>query len=292
MDNYLSKMKKPKLNSTSLTPLYNYWFKHLLSRCSRLFKWNTNNMINQKHIELPLILNGHCAVFDFEGLKCLGGCMGGKPKFYPDEYENYFVSSANGKSFQLEIDKNCVMIDNDNMRIGFKDMCHKYALELAHNDVTMIMCLVSYRNIIGVPIASTSKTKIEIDNYINNLFNGVIKSVQDMAFMGVEFKEVNVNKNVSISELTENRNKILEKFYNELGIKTNIEKKGNLITEELDSNNTMLAFNVNDLLDCRKDACEKINNMFGVNWSVELSPEIQAILEKGANDIEKNNITE
>ena len=54
----------------------------------------------------------------------------------------------------------------------------------------------------------------------------------------------------------------------------------------------MLAFNVNDLLDCRKDACEKINDMFGVNWSVELSPEIQAILEKGGNDVEKSAITE
>lgn len=59
-----------------------------------------------------------------------------------------------------------------------------------------------------------------------------------------------------------------------LGINnTETEKKERLVTDEVNGNNEFINSNLKTRLECYKDACEKINKMFGLNISVELNEE-------------------
>ena len=49
-----------------------------------------------------------------------------------------------------------------------------------------------------------------------------------------------------------------------------IEKKERLITDEATANDEQQLFNVGAMLKARQEACEKINEMFGLNISVDL----------------------
>jgi hypothetical protein len=48
----------------------------------------------------------------------------------------------------------------------------------------------------------------------------------------------------------------------------------------------MLLLNISDMLDSRKRGAEKVNNLFGTNFSVELAKEIQYTAEGPENESE------
>lgn len=50
----------------------------------------------------------------------------------------------------------------------------------------------------------------------------------------------------------------------------------------------MLLFNITDMLEARKRSAERVNKLFGVNWSVDVSPEIN-YQEKTLTIGEENN---
>ena len=81
----------------------------------------------------------------------------------------------------------------------------------------------------------------------------------------------------------ETRENLLNAFYSDLGVKTAWNKKGNMINEEVEANNSMLLLNISEMLDQRKQGCEKVNKLFGTNWSVEISPEIE-LMDKEVED--------
>ena len=54
----------------------------------------------------------------------------------------------------------------------------------------------------------------------------------------------------------------------------------------------MLKFNISDALEQRKLACERINTLFDVDWSVELPEEIDyEKIEEEERDIQANGIS-
>ena len=38
------------------------------------------------------------------------------------------------------------------------------------------------------------------------------------------------------------------------------------------------------MLEQRKLGCERVNDIFGTNWSVDIAPEIKIIMEEGGNE--------
>ena len=63
----------------------------------------------------------------------------------------------------------------------------------------------------------------------------------------------------------------MNSVYELLGINAlTIEKKERLITDEATANDEQQLFNVGAMLKARQEACEKINEMFGLNISVDL----------------------
>lgn len=123
-------------------------------------------------------------------------------------------------------------------------------------------------------MATSSKQKEDIEDYQQKLFNGEDGVVIDFGALGVEFAGTDRHTNQSIIDIMEVRQKLLKNFYSDIGIRASFDKRSNTVVNEVEADTTMLLFNITDMLEARKRSAERVNKLFGVNWSVDVSPEV------------------
>ena len=276
---YFDKCKSiPKLakNGMTFSVGYDYWLEILIERAMRLFVWKNTEDVPSKEIEICLMLNGTCGVTDKykNKLSVYNGQLCGKPTQYYDEFEQYNIYSPVYSQI-LNVDKDVVVINNNTLRNSIYMLAHRYAMLLAHTEVTLADLLINLRQDGSVPIAGRENEKTAYEAYRNNLCNGKVGAIYDPAFLNMDFKEISNNTNTNIKDLMEVRENLLQSYYNDLGVKTAHAKKGNMIQEEVSANDSMLLLNLNDMLEQRKIGCEKVNKLYGTNWSVDISEELK-----------------
>lgn len=295
LENYLNKnthIKQLAKEGGTFTEGYNYWSESLLERSARLFKWGNTGDVPQHEIEVPLLIGGSCGVTDKykKTLSAFQGWYAGAPTQYYDVYEDYSIHSP-VFSGVFKIGKDIEIIRNTALMNSIYPLISRYAIMLAHTECSFINTLINGRDSGGIPIASTEAQRQAIADYRNSLCNGKVTSILDPAFSGVQFLSVDKNTVLNIKELMEVRENLLNAFYSDIGVKTAWNKKGNMINEEVEANNSMLLLNIADMLQQRKEGAERVNKLFGTNWTVEISPEIQLMMEEGESNEDDNKAT-
>ena len=169
-------------NSTYST-FYFYWRDELFSRVMRLFDEQTDP-IPSKEIEIRLMMQGHVGIAPYKGeLTAFWGLPNGISK-YRDELP-FYSCRCPVWSENLKVGDQVIVISNNTLKNPLFDMIHHYAILLAHNEVTYIHTMVNARSANGVPIASTTKQKKSIKDYIGKLFDGKYDVVTDIGNMGI-----------------------------------------------------------------------------------------------------------
>lgn len=286
MLNNFTNIKKIDPCATTFKPLYNFFLQNLFERTMRLFEWQCED-IPQKELEAIALIGGMCCVTKYKGkLTAFNGWYSGAPTVYFDEWKDFAIFSPIYSKI-LKVDTDCILLHNNSTNSPLYPLISEYAVLLAHNELTIINVLINLRNTSGVPTVTNEAQKQSILAYRNSLCNGKINPVMDDAFMGINFKGNEMaNRNVNIKDLIETRKNLFDMFYNDIGVKTSWNKKGNMIAEEVKSDEPMLLININDMLKCRKDFCKRVNAKYGVNFSVELCEELRY------NDTLKNEESE
>ena len=271
--------------------LYGYWQEQLMERTMRLFVYESDP-VEQKEIELRLILKGHCGITTLpkkvrkhnksdNSLTAMFGTFFG-PTEYNDEWTNYTVRCPIYAGTRT-IGKDIVVISNNSTRLPLYPHIHHYAQLLAHTEVTYIDTMINARDNGGIPIVSTERQKQAVLSYQGKKFNGQYSAIADPGALGVNYTQQLTLQPTLYKEIWETRNNILKEFYADIGIKAAFEKQSNTIDAEVRSNDSLLLYNIKDMLEYRKRGCEAVNEMFGTNWSVKISEEIDYRAEaKGA----------
>ena len=271
------------LDACTYPAYYRFWTNELFERLTRLFVWEGTYEIvdgkivgiDPKEIESRLILRGFEAVSKLpneDELTVFFASMFGPTKYF-DEWKQVNIHCPIYAGTRT-IDKDAVIINNTRIRNPSYMYVHHYATLLAHAEVTLVDMMVDARDNGGVPIARTQKQFESIRAYQNKRFYGKYGVVTDMGGLGVDYAGSDRKTSQSILEVLEARNKLIRSFYSDIGIRAAFEKKSNVNSLEIDGNDSLLKFNISDMLDQRKLACDKINSLFGVNWSVRLPEEI------------------
>lgn len=262
---------------------YKYWKNYMTERISRLFEWKDTDNENH-HIELPILIGGISGVKEYEGKATpFFGHYAGDPTVFFDVFKSFSIYSP-VESGVYEIGKDVAVIKNNSMGNSVLPLVHDYAVKLAHNDVTLVRTLINAREANGTAVGSTEKEIKAIKDYYDDLCQGRYGSIQDPALSGVRFYGESKTTKLEILDLVETHRNILDDFYNDIGIRTSYNKKGNMIAEEVSANDTRILFNLDDMFENRKRGAEEVNKLFGTNWSVEKSKEIRYEEMEGGNE--------
>lgn len=239
-----------------------------------MFKYhNLPDTIPCYELENLLQKNGFACVAQVEGsLYAFDGGLGGEPDVY---YRPTICTVANPAlklTRDFEIDKDCVIVKNDSNMVGLSHTIAKYNTLLAENEITMLIALINSRmNIIFS--GADSATKASAEQYLNMIVQGKLGVISDNAFLeSLKIQIGSTTRNNVFEDLIRLNQYLKAGLNNAIGLNSNSAmKKERLITAEIDVNNTALYPLIDDMLECRRTAIEKINAMFETDISVELN---------------------
>lgn len=268
----------------TLPDYFRFWRNNLFERLMRLFIWEGTGDLEPKEIEERLYLTGHCGIAKYKGKPTafFGSFFG--VTVYQDEWTGYNVHSPI-YSNTFKIDKNIAIINNNSIRNPSIEHINHYAQLLAHAEVTLMMELVQARDSGGVPVAQNEKVKQSLHTYHKNIYLGKMSNVSDLAGIGLKYMGADRHTNLDINAVWDVRTKLLKSFYADIGVRASFDKKSNTVVDEITSDSSMLLYNVSDMLEERKKGAEKVNKMFGTNWSVRLSDQINYTAENEPDEI-------
>jgi hypothetical protein len=266
---------KVRQAETTYPRYYQYWRDILFSDVMHLFEWKGMDDVMEKEIELRLIIQGNCAItkiLNEQELTAMFGNYYGVAKYFDEQ--PYYTVRCPVYSGQRKVGVDVAVINNNKLRNPTYEIVHHYSTLLAHTEVTMINSLVSARDSGGAPVARTEKSRASIEQYQSQVYNGRYGVILDSSMVGVEYAGTDRHTMQKITDINVVKERLLKDFYSKIGLKTGFEKRANIVTEELTADNAFLSFNLDDMLESRKRGCEKVNELYGTNWSVELSEQV------------------
>ena len=248
--------------------------KYMLCRTQQMFTYTgLPSTIPQRDLELQLQMFGHVGVFDKDGeLYALWGGPGGEPSVYY-LFTKYVISNPALKmSKTFTVDEDIVIIRNDSMFTGLMPMYLKYATQLCENDLSMLLAIVNSR-IINLLIAGDDAAMESAKKYLEDIKAGKMGIIGDSKILEAvrtqPYGSVNGN---AITQLIESQQYLKAGWFNELGLNANYNMKREAInSEEAQMNHDALYPLIDDMLACRKECLEKVNNMFGTSIDVEFN---------------------
>lgn len=256
------------------------WRNVLTERIINIFEWSGLPM-PQREIEVLLHYVGFCGFTKFRKSKEHGvvyGSMSGVTN-YPDIYTT-FTYATPLESGMRTIDKDLIVINNNQLRMPTYQMVETYATLLAHTDLSLQAILINSRAT-GLVRARTQQQVNDIANWYSSLANGKTLAILDsddlntlMNDEGIKVFSMSYPSSMTIDSYYQIRENLLKSFYSEIGINSNRDKRERVVQAELDTNLNRILFNIDDMLKCREDACKEINKLFGTNISVKLNREI------------------
>ena len=250
------------------------FIKQMFNRTQSMFKYDgLPETIPQIYLERYLQVYGHCIITkaNNELYAFLGGFGGIQDVYYnPTQYVISNVALNLYKTFDIDID--CVLCRNDSNIQGLSFIFKKYGCLLVENTLTIYSLLKVARASLLLS-ACDDKTKRECDLFINKLESGEIYCIGENPF----FEGLKVHSSMQgsaglINQFIELEQYIKASCLNEIGLNANYNmKRESLNSAESALNDDFLIPLIDNMLECRKDFVNKVNNMFGTNIIVELN---------------------
>jgi hypothetical protein len=249
---------------------YEFYRQQLELYCMSMFKWTgLPDKISSRFLEQSLFYNGFVIFFKSKELGCY--VVSNATAIGLNDYEEPTAFRARGVNKLNELVKasECVIISNNIMRYGNIASANFFAKELSNVKKTFDNNLEQLKR--PYIIECSDGQVATVQNMMARKQNGepyIIarpKTMEGINLTTIDLKVQNYTK-----ELLEVMNTYESKAKTHFGINNNnIFKRERLVSNETEQNNEEVELNRKLMLDCRKQACEEIKSMFGINVDVE-----------------------
>ena len=245
----------------------------MLNRTTKMFKYNgLPDTIKTKDLETQLQVGGFAIWKEVKGdLYTFTGGLGGEPNPYYLPTIAIIANPALKYNASLEIDRECVVMLNDNYYQGMMPVFNKYGALLVEAELSLKMAILNARvpALIQADNDGTYKSAKEFfEKIVEGEEYGIISSKE--FFDGIRSQDF--YKQAYIKDLIEAIQYIRGTWYNEIGLNATFNMKREAINEaEATLNEDILQPTIDNMLECRQDALEKVNKMFGTNITVEFN---------------------
>lgn len=261
---------------------YWFWFWKLYNLVVDIFDYeNLPENISKIDIENNLILLGYCGIIDKAG-KLYAPFT--RIFDYDVNYQPTKLVFANPRLIDYRtftIGENCEVIYNTSMRYrvwnlkvdgGLVTFIGRYARQLADIEATLNIYTVNSR-ITSYPTADGDKMASSIKAFFDKITLGENAVISDDAIIN-RFRNVDINRaNIrdGVNDWLIARDKILEQFYRDIGVRMNNPKKAQVNEEEIEANDQLLLISIDDMYKARVEGLERVNNMFGTDMRVSIN---------------------
>ena len=266
---------------------------YFYTRLLKMFKYEgLPETIPQDVLEYYLLRNGSCFITKAKIPDCqqsgtqIGGdgdeeeklfAFIGNPGGVHDAYYRPTLYVCSNPYLNLTFEKPMwgdegVFCINDSMWIGLDPLIKRYAYLMAENILTMRTADIMLR-IVALISASDDKTKLSADAYLANIEEGKLGTIGDSPFFeGVKMQSPPSNNGSYLTQFIELHQYYKGSFYNEIGLQANFNMKREAIGvgEAAMGEDSLLPL-CDDMLEKRKEMCEKLNSLYGLNVSVDFS---------------------
>ena len=248
---------------------------YMLARTRRMFKWEgLPDSIPERDMEVLLQTNGNVCVTECEGkLYALIGAPGGEPDPYYMPTIYTVANPALKMSKTLKIGTECVIVPSDSMYMGLLPLLTRYASAMTETELSIFIATINTR-IIDLISAPDDRTKAAAEKFFQDIEDGRLGVIAENAFLdGVRAQPYGTASNVSgIKDLIEELQYQKGSMYTELGLRFSFNMKREAVNAaETVMNDDALFPLVDDMLQCRKEAAERINRLYGTDISVSLA---------------------
>lgn len=255
---------------------------YMLNRTQRIFEYKgLPDTVPQRMLEFLLQVNGYACFCKVEGdLYAFYGGLGGKPDAY---YRPTICVVANPYlkfNKTLQIDKDCVIMRNDSLLYGLLPLFQRYATAMAENDISFRLSSINTRIefLLSAPDDATRKAA---EKFLKDIEEGKLGVIASNEFLeGIKAQEVGRSMR-TFTDLIEYQQYLKASWFNEIGLNANYNmKREKLSMTESQMNNDALLPLVEDMLEQRRAALEKINEMFDMDISVDFASSWEKLLEE------------
>ena len=257
----------------------------MLNKSLTMFEWkNLPETLPAVEIEKQLQTNGYSIIAKVKGnIYAFQGGFSGQ-----DPYNQPTKAIVNNPSLKYNgtftINDDCVIIKNDDMQQGLIHIYNKYGTLLIENQITMLMTDYNYR----MPFTISSKddsTTQSAREYLQKVIDGSLGVIGEAKLFDALKVTPTNNKGVnSFADLYGYQQFIEAQLNNTIGLATNNNmKRERLTTNEIEVNKNASYPLIDNMLRNRKQAVEKINQMFDLDIDVEFSS-----IWNGTNEDENN----
>lgn len=227
----------------------------------------------QINLENLLQTNGNVFVTKVgNDLYAFTGGLGGVPNAYNEATEYIVANPYLNINKSYKIDAEGVLIKNDSGANSLLPIFGKYGVLCSDTLLSLNTCSVLSR-ITMLISASDDKTKQSADDFITKILQGDFSVIGENAFFkGVNLQSISTQSANQITQLIELLQYFKASAFNEIGLNANYNlKRERLNTSEVQMNVDALNPYVDNMLQERKKAVEKINAMYGTAISVDLA---------------------
>ena len=254
-------------------------------------------------LEKILLIDGSVTIKKVKGdLYALKSNLGGKLNAYYHPKNSILVNPWLDFSETADVDKDCVVIYNNRLRTGIRDIIIKYAQILTELEVSLRVASKQAR-VSNFLIVNDDRSLDSAMKVLSNIDEGDDIAVIGGTRMYDSVKSIPFDIRYDFETLTRIRQYVEKSFLKEFGISTNNESKSQYVSDE----NLSWEFKpsralIVNMYDQRKDDIEKLNAFYGLNVSIEYGEILKAteehyevVMEQYTQDnttTEDNEITE
>ena len=226
--------------------------------------------IPENELERILQENGFAFIYQWDNdIVAFTGAFSGDVDYYNNQTEITITNNKTRKNKTVPLNEG-VLILNDDYKLGILPLINKYNTLINENEISIVIANFNNR-VQKILSASDDNTKASANQFINKIINGELAIIGESPFLqDLKVQGSSVSSTQSFSDMIELNQYFKASLLNELGIQANTNtKKERLINAEVEQNKELLYPLVNNMYNNRVEAIKALNDMYGLNVSVE-----------------------